>query len=243
MSVATILVVEDDASIRRGLADALRFHGYTVHEAGDGLAGLELAVRVEADLVLLDIMMPKLDGLEVLPRLRAAKPTIPVIFLTARGEEADRVRGLRLGADDYVVKPFSATELLARVEAVLRRSAERPQPVTQLCVGGRTVDFERREVTLAGGARRSLTQREAEVLRYLAANRGRAVARDELLRTVWGLDPRGTQTRTVDMTVARLREALDDSPSEPAVVLTVRGKGYMLAQDEPGDVGAEGGTA
>ncbi len=229
MSLGTVLVVEDDDAIRRGLVDALRFSGYTLHEAADGRAGLDLALSVDADIVLLDIMMPRMSGLEVLEELRKAKPTIPVIFLTARGEEEDRVKGLKLGADDYVVKPFGVDELQARVEAVLRRSAERPTPRKTLSIAGREVDFERREVTLAGGEVRTLPQREAEVLAYLAANPGRAIARDELLTRVWGFDPRGTQTRTVDMAIARLREQLDDSPTDPKVIRTVRGKGYMLA--------------
>ncbi len=235
MSLGTVLVVEDDDAIRRGLVDALRFSGYTLHEASDGRSGLDLALSIDADIVLLDIMMPRMSGLEVLEELRKAKPTIPVIFLTARGEEEDRVKGLKLGADDYVVKPFGVDELQARVEAVLRRSAERPTPRKTLSIAGREVDFERREVRLAGGEVRTLAQREAEVLAYLAANPGRAVARDELLARVWGFDPRGTQTRTVDMAIARLREQLDDSPTDPQVIRTVRGKGYMLA--ESGGVG------
>lgn len=232
MSQGVILVVEDDAAIRRGVVDMLRFSSYTVHEAGDGRSGLELALTLDADLVLLDIMMPGMDGMEVLAELRKARPAQPVIFLTARGEEEDRVRGLRLGADDYVVKPFGIEELIARVEAVLRRSPARPSRRQSLTIAGRTVDFDRREATLPGGVRRTLTEREAEVIGYLAANPGRAVSRDELLQRVWGLDPRGTQTRTVDMTIARLRETLDDDPGEPRVIQTVRGKGYMLASQE-----------
>lgn len=229
MALGTIVLVEDDDAIRRGVVDALRYSGYTVHEAADGDAGLTLCLSVEADIVLLDIMMPKRDGLEVLAELRKARPSIPVIFLTARGEEADRVQGLRLGADDYVVKPFGVDELIARVEAVLRRSAERPSVTPSLEISGRTIDFERREATLADGTVKSLTAREAEVMQFLAANRGRAVSREELLQKVWGFDPRGTHTRTVDMTIARLREHLDDDPTTPGVIRTVRGKGYALA--------------
>lgn len=231
MSLGVILVVEDDAAIRRGLVDALRFTGYTVHEAPDGRAGLDAALALDADLVLLDIMMPRMDGTEVLAELRKARPAQPVIFLTARGEEEDRVRGLRLGADDYVVKPFGIDELIARAEAVLRRSPARPTRRETLSIAGRTVDFDRREAALPGGARRTLTEREAEVIGYLAANPGRAVSRDELLQRVWGLDPRGTHTRTVDMTIARIRETLDDDPADPKVIQTVRGKGYMLVAE------------
>lgn len=240
MSLGVILVVEDDAAIRRGVVDMLRFNGYAVHEAADGRTGLDLALAIDADLVLLDIMMPRMDGTQVLEELRRARPAQPVIFLTARGEEEDRVRGLRLGADDYVVKPFGIDELIARVEAVLRRSPARPAQRKTLSIAGRTVDFDRREAVLPGGARRTLTEREAEVIGYLAANAGRAVSRDELLQRVWGLDPRGTHTRTVDMTVARIRETLDDDPNEPRVIQTVRGKGYMLVAASPdSDANAE----
>jgi DNA-binding response OmpR family regulator len=186
-------------------------------------------MATDVDLILLDILMPKMDGFAVLKEVRLAKPQVPVIIMTARGEEPDRVKGLRDGADDYVVKPFSLPELLARVQAVLRRSAERPVAVTKLCIAGRAIDLNRREVTLSDGRRVALSQREAEVLSYLAANSGRAISRDELLERVWGLDPRGVQTRTVDMAVARLREALDDDPTDPRVIETVRAKGYMLA--------------
>jgi two-component system, OmpR family, alkaline phosphatase synthesis response regulator PhoP len=232
MPLARILVVEDDSAIRRGVCDALRFGGYEPLEAADGREGFEAATEAGVDLVLLDITMPERDGLSVLEELRRIRPGLPVIFLTARGEAEDRVRGLRLGADDYVVKPFNAGELLARVEAVLRRSAERPRPVPELHIAGRAVDFARREVAFPDGRRALLAQREAEVLEYLAANRGRAISRDELLRRVWGIDPRGAQTRTVDMAIARLREQLGDDSARPAVVLTVRGQGYMLGPVE-----------
>lgn len=226
MSLGVVLVIEDDAAIRRGLVDALRFHNYTVHEACDGKAGLELALSVDADMVLLDVLMPKLDGLAVLAEVRKVRPGLPVIMLTARGEEHDRVKGLSLGADDYVVKPFSLSELLARVEAVRRRSAERPRTAGRTELAGRRIDLETREVELADGRRASLPEREAEVLGYLLAHRGRPVSRDELLQRVWGLDPRGVQTRTVDMAVARLREALEDERAE--LVQTLRGRGYLI---------------
>jgi DNA-binding response OmpR family regulator len=223
----TVLVVEDDTAIRRGLADALRFAGYSVLDCDNGRTGLELALESSVDLVLLDVMMPRMDGFAVLEQLRRSRPTLPVILVTARGAEEDRVRGLSDGADDYVVKPFSAKELLARVDAVLRRSPQRSPDVTVLRAGERTICLERRQVTWPDGLTRDLTEREVGILRYLATNRGRAVDRDELLRHVWGLNPRGMQTRTVDMHVARLREKLADESSE-AVIVTVRGKGYML---------------
>lgn len=228
MPLGTVLVVEDDPAIRRGIADALKFAGYQVSEAANGRDGLAKASGGELDLVLLDVVMPHKDGFAVLKELRKSKPTLPVIFLTARGTEEDRVKGLRGGADDYVVKPFSAKELLARVEAVLRRSAERPKPVSEVEVAGVTIDFERREARLPGGKRVELSEKEAGILLYLAANPGRAIAREELLSRVWGLDPRGVETRTVDMHVARLRDLLGDDPQNPKILLTVRGKGYMI---------------
>lgn len=231
MSLGKVLIIEDDGAIRRGIGDALRFAGYSVEEAADGVDGLQAAMAIEPNLILLDVLMPKMDGFAVLSEIRRARPTLPVIMLTAKGEESDRVTGLRAGADDHVVKPFSVNELLARVEAVLRRSAERPHAVAKLQIAGRKIDLERREVTLDGGIRELMSERETELLAYLIANRGRAVSRDELLQRVWGLDPRGMQTRTVDMTVARLREVLRDDPASPRVIVTVRAKGYMLATE------------
>jgi len=229
MSRSVILVIEDDPAIRRGLVDALRFAGYEVRDAQDGRTGLELALETNADLVLLDVMLPGMTGFEVLTELRTALPTLPVIMVTARGAEEDRIRGLKEGADDYVTKPFSALELLARVEAVLRRSPERPNDIQHLQINGRRIDLERREVSLANGEVRHLSEREAAMLRYLAACRDRAIDRDELLHRVWGLNPRGIETRTVDMQIARLREKLAVAGDESQVILTVRGKGYMLA--------------
>ena len=227
-----ILTIEDDAAIRRGIVDSLRFAGYDVLEAADGPEGLEMAVRREFDLLLLDLVLPRGDGLEILREVRRLRPTLPVIILTARGEEADRVRGLQDGADDYVVKPFSVKELLARVEAVLRRSAERPSDVTEIAIPGGQVDLRRREVRFEDGRRAELSEREAELVRYLAANPARAVSRDELLANVWRINPQGVTTRTIDMHIARLREKLEQDADRPAVILTVRGKGYMLGNDE-----------
>jgi len=234
MTRLRILVVEDDAAIRRGLCDALKFSGYDTVEAADGQAGLDAALTAGVDLVLLDVLMPKMDGFAVLREVRMAKPMLPVILLTAKGEERDKVRGLSEGADDYVVKPFSATELLARVAAVMRRSPARPSTVDRAQIAGRVIDLARREVVFDDGTRAALSEREADTLAYLIRNRGRAISRDELLKSVWGLDPRGVQTRTVDMTIARLRELLHDDPNNPRVIVTVRAKGYMLAGDGVG---------
>lgn len=224
-----ILTIEDDAAIRRGIGDALRFAGYEVIEAATGSAGLTMALGRDFDLLLLDLVLPDRGGLEVLREVRQSRPTLPVIVLTARGDEDDRVAGLRQGADDYVVKPFSVKELLARVEAVLRRSPERPGDVEQIEFLAGVADLRRSEVRFADGRRTELSQREAELLRYLAANGGRAIARDELLAHVWRVNPRGITTRTIDMHVARLREKLGEDPRSPAIILTVRGRGYMFA--------------
>jgi DNA-binding response OmpR family regulator len=229
-----VLVVEDDPAIRRGVVAALTFAGYDVLEAGDGTRGLALAENAEVDLVLLDVVLPGPDGLEILRRVRETQPTRPVILLTARAAEDDRVGGLAAGADDYVVKPFSVKELLARVEAVLRRSPERPRPVERIECDGLVIDLARREVRHPDGGRVDLSEKEAELAAYLAANAGRAISREELLRHVWRLDPRGVTTRTIDMHVMRLREKLRDDTTPPRRVLTVRGQGYAWAAAEPG---------
>ena len=234
MATQRILTIEDDPAIRRGIVDALRFAGYATLEAAHGDRGLELALTCQMDLLLLDLVLPGRQGLEILEQVRRVRPTLPVIILTAKGDEADRVRGLRDGADDYVVKPFSVKELLARVEAVLRRSAERPLDVGRLEIPGGRIDLARREVQFHDGAREELTEREVELVRYLAANSGRAIARDEILANVWRINPKGLPTRTIDMQVARLREKLRDNPDRPAILLTVRGKGYMFGAPAPG---------
>jgi len=228
MARRKVLVVEDDAAIRRGIVDALEFEGFATLEAADGERGLQSAVEADCDLLLLDLVLPKKDGLEILQEVRSTRPTLPVIILTARGEEADRVKGLSLGADDYVVKPFSVKELLARVQAVLRRSAERPSDVSKVRIPGGTADLARREVAFKDGERFELSEREAELLRYLAVNAGRAISREEILSRVWRMDPTGVETRTIDMHVARLREKLRDTPADPKIIRTVRGKGYAF---------------
>jgi len=225
-----VVVVEDDLAIRRGIVDALRFAGHRVEECGDGAEALELVSVANPDLVLLDVMLPSMDGMAVLERLRRQRPGLPVIMVTALGSEDDRVRGLTEGADDYVVKPFSAKELLARVAAVLRRSPERPKDLASFDVEGRRIDLERRELTMPDGERRRLSEREAALLAFLARRAGRPATREELLERVWGLDPRGLQTRTVDMHVSRLRDKLGDDRDEPRIIVTLRARGYMLGE-------------
>lgn len=228
----TVLVVEDDPAIRRGLVDTLQFAGYTVIACEDGHEGMQTAVSAALDLIILDVMLPGPDGFEILAEVRKARPLLPVILVTARGAEQDRVHGLQIGADDYVVKPFSSKELLARVGAVLRRSAERPSDVTKVDLAGRSIDFERREIERPDKSRVQLSERESELLRYLVQNRGRAIGRTEILERVWGLPGGDSSTRAVDMHIVNLRGKLGDPSDDPQVVLTVRGKGYMLTQED-----------
>jgi DNA-binding response OmpR family regulator len=231
----TILVVEDDAAIRRGLCDALASAGYEVGQCARGDEAVDRALASPCDLLLLDVLLPGKDGFEVLREVRASHPQLPVILLTARGAEEDRVRGLKLGADDYVVKPFSASELLARVEAVLRRSAERPRrprDLRTLRLSDRAVDLELGEILLVGGEKRRLSELEASILRYLVAHRGRPIDRRELLQRVWGGNAREMETRTIDMHVRRLREKLERDPARPRYLVTLRSRGYMLADGD-----------
>jgi DNA-binding response OmpR family regulator len=227
MHKSAILTIEDDPAIRRGIVDALEFSGYRVFEAADGADGMNKATECEYDLLLLDLALPGIPGLEILRRVRKVRPTQPIIILTAKGDEPDRVQGLRDGADDYVVKPFSIKELIARVEAVLRRSPERPINISQTSFEHGLIDFERRELRYTDESRAELSEKEAELLRYLISNGGRAISRDELLSSVWRLSPKGITTRTIDMHIARLREKLRDNKDKPNTLLTVRGKGYM----------------
>lgn len=233
MSGSHIVVIEDEPAIRRGVVDVLRASGYEVTESADGENGLEASLRRGVDLILLDLLLPRRDGLQVLAEVRKIRPTLPVIILTARGTEDDRVRGLKMGADDYVVKPFSARELLARVEAVLRRSVDRPAEVNGARLGRAVIDFERREVCWSPQERTELSETECAILSFLVAHRKRAVTREELLTRLWGIGTRGLETRTVDMHVARLRSKLRDPSGRktPEAILTVRAQGYMAGPD------------
>jgi two-component system, OmpR family, response regulator RpaB len=233
MNATRIVVVEDEPAIRRGVVDALRLTGYDVSEAADGASGYAEAVRPGVGLVLLDLLLPKRDGLDVLSDLRRVRRSLPVIILTARGSEDDRVRGLRMGADDYVVKPFSARELLARVEAVLRRSPDRPADLPVARLGRATIDLRRREVRWSERERGELSETETAILQFLLEHRERAVSREELLERVWGIGPGGIETRTIDMHVARLRAKLRDPSGKPTpeAVVTVRARGYMAGPD------------
>jgi DNA-binding response OmpR family regulator len=228
-----ILVIEDDPAIREGVVDALDFDGYEVLQAGRGKAGMKMALRSTCDLVLLDLVLPEIHGLEILKELRKGRPTLPVIIMTAKGAEADRIKGLKLGADDYVVKPFSVKELLARVEAVLRRSADRPLDIRQISLPHGRVDLDRCEICFENGDRVEISQKEIDLLRYLAARPNRAVSREEIMERVWRLNLRSfVETRTIDMHIARLRDKLRDDGSDPQVIRTIRGKGYMFVSVE-----------
>lgn len=229
----TILVIEDDDAIRQGIVDTLQYHGYGVRQAADGDVGLKKATNTDYDLLLLDLALPGKTGLEILQNIRRLRPAQPVIILTAKGSETDRVRGLKEGADDYVVKPFSIKELIARVEAVLRRSPARPGDITQVEFPGGKIDFERREIRFSDEERLDLSERESELMRYLVNNRGRAISREELLSNVWRINPQGVSTRTIDMHIVRLREKLRDVGDTAQVLLTVRGKGYMFTATSP----------
>ena len=219
-----LLVVEDEASIRESLVDFFGARQYLVRAEGSA-AGAERALREERfALLLLDLRLPDGDGLDVLRALRRRGDATAVIVLTARGEEEQRVRGLRLGADDYVVKPFSVHELAARIEAVLRRAGSAPSRVR---IGDAEVDLAGHEVARAGGARMRLVAKEAELLAFLLRSPGRTFSRDELLRAVWGFDATPT-TRTVDTHVFQLRQKLEAEPDKPRHLLTVHGVGYRL---------------
>lgn len=221
---AVVLVVEDDPAIREGLVDALGFQGHRVLQADTAPAAAEAALRSRCDLVLLDLMLPGGDGLQVLREVRRVKPRLPVIIITARGREADRVRGLQLGADDYVVKPFEIDELLARIQALLRRT----HGFGRLQVGPLEFDRLRRAVTLSGQAL-DLTPREYALLLLLAHQDGRPVGRSEMLAQVWStsFDP---GSNLVDVQISRLRDKLGD---HAWMIDTVRGRGYRLRKEPP----------
>jgi DNA-binding response OmpR family regulator len=219
-----VLIVEDDKAIARLLRDNLQYEGFTVESSETGHDVLAIAKRFAPDLVLLDLMLPNdLDGLELCRLLSQGPKRIPVIILTARSQKEDRIRGLTLGADDYVTKPFALDELLARIHAVLRRAAPR---LEQLKLGNTLIDF-RRLLAFKRGAELALTDREFEVLRYLAERAGAVVTRDELLRVVWGYSDAPT-TRTVDNFIFRLRHKLEADPHHPRYIRSAYGDGYRL---------------
>jgi two-component system alkaline phosphatase synthesis response regulator PhoP len=223
---ARILVVEDEPNMVAGLRDNFEFEGYEVLTASDGVEGLERALQESPDLVVLDVMMPRMSGLEVCRQLRARRASIPIIMLTARGQEVDKVVGLELGADDYVTKPFSIRELLARVKAILRRTAALPKQQDQHSFGDIEVDIHRRRVLKAGKAL-DMSSKEFELLQYFICHPGETLSRDRLLEEVWGYENYPT-TRTVDTHLVRLRQKLEPDPEQPQYFLTVHGTGYRF---------------
>lgn len=224
--MSIVLVVEDDRAILRGLHDNLRLHRYDVLTATDGDSGYRLALEKKPDLVILDVMLPNMSGYEICRNLRTARFTSPILMLTARGEESDRVLGLDLGADDYVTKPFSIRELLARVRALLRRTEALQQLPEELRFDDVIVDFNRYEAS-KGGRMLEMTRKEFGILQQLASRAGAAVSREDLLNDVWGYENYPT-TRTVDTHIAMLRAKLEERPAEPRRLVTVHGVGYKL---------------
>jgi two-component system alkaline phosphatase synthesis response regulator PhoP len=224
--VSKILIVEDEPDMVLGLKDNFEFEGYEVLTASDGAAGLERARAHKPDLLILDIMLPKLSGLEVCKTLRTEGFAMPILMLTARGQEIDKVVGLELGADDYVTKPFSIREVLARVRAILRRTEGTKKRLARYHFSDIDLDFET-YVATKGGAPLDLSPREFELLRYLIERKGETVTRDRLLEDVWGYESYPS-TRTVDTHIAKLRAKIGDSGSEPRYVLTIHGAGYKF---------------
>lgn len=220
-----ILIIEDEEALRMTLSDRLRSEGYIVEFAADGEQGYEKATRSPFDLIILDIMLPRISGLEVCRGIRQAGLATPILVLTARGQTVDKVAGLKLGADDYVTKPFDTMELIARIEALLRRSNTRVgQGVYKF--GAIRVDLRGTEVS-RDGETVSLTAREFQLLRYLIEHQGATLSRPDILRKVWGYDT-NTFTRTVDVHIASLRQKLEESPKKPKWILTVPGLGYKF---------------
>ena len=224
-----VLIVEDDEAMSIALRDGFQYEGYSVTVAKDGESGLQLATEESPDLILLDVMLPKMTGLDICKNLRGGGSAVPIIMLTARGQEIDKVLGLKLGADDYITKPFGFMELLARAEAVLRRS--NPVPATPSAVetyrfGDVSVDFRRHEAHKAD-QQIDLSPREFQLLGFFIQHRGEVITREKLLDTVWDYNSIPF-TRTVDMHIAKLRKKIEDNPSDPRHIVTVHRLGYKF---------------
>jgi DNA-binding response OmpR family regulator len=223
-----ILIVEDEPNMSRGLRDNLEFEGYEVDIAADGASGLNRILTHYYDLILLDVMMPEMSGFDVCKRAREKGVDSPIIVLTAKSEEIDKVLGLELGADDYMTKPFSVRELLARIKAILRR---RTNPVKEepIRIGKLTVNFNTFSAEDPGGQVR-MSHKEYSILKYLVERRNEIISRNELLEKVWGYEESPT-TRTVDNFIVKLRHKIEDDPNSPKIILTVHGTGYKLILD------------
>jgi two-component system alkaline phosphatase synthesis response regulator PhoP len=224
--MSRVLIVEDDQAMAVALRDGFQYEGYQVTVARDGASALSLANEKQFDLLVLDVMLPKMSGLEVCKQLRSSGNSVPIIMLTARGQEIDKVIGLKTGADDYVTKPFSFMELLARVEAVLRRAGARPETADQFSFGRVTIDFKKNEAT-RDGSQVELSPREFRLMRYFIDHRHEVVTRDQLLDSVWGYDS-FPLTRTVDTHIAKLRQKIEDNPADPHWIITVHRVGYKF---------------
>jgi len=221
-----VLIVEDDQAMAVALRDGFEYEGYSVQVARDGAAGLKMASERDLDLIVLDVMLPKMSGFDVCKQLRSAGNSTPIIMLTARGQEIDKVVGLKIGADDYVTKPFSFMELMARVEALLRRTHRQNETPEEFRFGDIVVNFKKFEVTKAGKAV-ELSAREFNILKYFIEHRGEVITRDQLLDSVWGYGS-FPLTRTVDMHIAKLRQKIEDTPGDPHYIITVHRVGYKF---------------
>ncbi len=223
---SSILIVEDDPSIRLGLKRSLEFEGFSVELARDGEEAIQRAFDQKPDLIVLDIMLPRVNGFEVCRTVRKYDPTIPIVILSAKGDEGDKVLGLEMGADDYVTKPFSVRELTARIKAALRRRRALDGDIDAFEEEELAIDFAGQTLRVSGEAR-ELSSREFKLLRHLIQNRGRVLSRDQILNKVWGYDYDGTP-RTIDNFINKLRQKLGDDPTTPRWIQTVRGSGYKF---------------
>ncbi|MFQ3212838.1 MAG: DNA-binding response OmpR family regulator [Marivirga sp.] len=230
--MSKILIVDDEAAMRMGIVDNLQFEGFETDEAENGAMALAKLGENSYDLVVLDVMMPQMSGFDVCKKMRQEKIEVPIIFLTAKGEEIDKVLGLELGADDYMTKPFSVRELSARIKAIIRRSSASSSTdqanERMVNIGKLSVDFEH-YIVKEGSTELKLSHREVEVLHFLWTNKSKTVSRDDLLQSIWQYDEFPT-TRTVDNFILRLRQKVEYNPNEPKVILTVHGMGYKLIE-------------
>ena len=221
-----VLIVEDDQAMAVALRDGFEYEGYAVQVARDGSSGLRLATERDIDLIILDVMLPKMSGFDVCKQLRSSGNATPIIMLTARGQEIDKVVGLKIGADDYVTKPFSFMELMARVEALLRRTSRQAEQLDSFQFGEIIINFKRFEVSRRGMSV-ELSPREFKILKYFIEHRGEVISRDQLLDAVWGYGS-FPLTRTVDMHIAKLRHKIEEIPSDPRYIITVHRIGYKF---------------
>lgn len=227
MPQTSILIVEDEEPIRKGLCDVFVYNGYAVDSASDGREGLKKALSGQFHLIILDIMLPEIDGLTVCNKIRAIDRTQPIILLTAKGDEEDIIKGLKQGADDYVPKPFSVRELVARAEAVLRRSGKLINEQQNMSWNSLTIDSRNLVATIDNQVI-ELTRKEVDILKYLIQHADRPVNRHELLKEVWGYGNTQMDTRTVDIHITKLRRKIEKDPEIPTLIVTIRGEGYRM---------------